>query len=117
MKTKVYIAGKLNDMAVDYIKNVHKMIGWAYKVRQLGFAVYVPCNDFLEGLVNGTFGYGEYFSNSQPWLAASDCVFVCPGYESSSGTLREIELATSLNIPVYYTLDSLVRNSSASIRD
>ena len=50
---KVYIAGKLNDDAVGYIKNMHRMINTAKSVRKLGCCVYVPCLDILEGLVDG----------------------------------------------------------------
>lgn len=98
---KVYIAGKLNADAVGYIKNMYRMIKTAKTVRDNGYAVYVPCNDFLEGLVDGNFDYHEYFDNSQPWLLSSDALFLTPGWETSEGTKREIELAKVNNIPVF----------------
>jgi hypothetical protein len=104
---KCYVAGKLNDDAVGYIKNMHRMIKTAGRLRKMNIAVYVPCNDFLEGLVDGEFGYEEYFSNSQPWLECSDFVFVCEGWETSNGTKREIERAKSLHIPVFYDFETL----------
>ena len=104
---KVYVAGKLNDDAVGYIKNVHKMIKTAREVRKHGYAVYVPCNDFLEGLVDGDFGYGDYFDNSQPWLKAADAVFLVPGWETSTGTKREMELAERFNIPIFSDMPSM----------
>lgn len=107
---RVYIAGKLNDDACEYIKHMHRMIKTAREVRRAGFSVYVPGNDFLEGLVDGNFGYEEYFQNSQPWLAASDAVFLTPGWETSSGTKREIALAQSLGIPVYTDLNKMVED-------
>jgi len=106
-KVRVYIAGKLNDMACNYIKNVHRMIKTAREVRRAGFAVYVPCNDFLEGLVDGAFEYPEYFENSQPWLKSSDAVFLTPGWESSSGTKEEIETAKANDIPVFDNLEHM----------
>lgn len=106
-KVKVYVAGKLNDMAVDYIKNCHKMIKMAKVARNAGFSVYVPCIDFLEGLVDGYFGYEDYFENSQPWLMAADAILLVPGWETSSGTIREIELAKSKNIPVFFDVESM----------
>lgn len=98
---KVYIAGKLNDNAVGYIKNCHKMIKTAKVVRNAGFSVYVPCIDFLEGLVDGNFEYEDYFDNSQPWLLSSDAVYLTPGWGDSEGTKREISLAVANNIPVF----------------
>ena len=102
---KVYVAGKLNGMACDYNKNMHHMIVWAEKVRRLGYAVFVPGLDMLTGIVMGDLDYPDYFNNSQPWLAASDAVFVTPNWESSKGTAREIEYAKSLGIPVFFDLE------------
>ncbi len=107
---RVYVAGKLNDDACGYIKNVHRMIIWAEKVRKLGFAVFVPGLDFLQGVVFGNWEYADYFDNSQPWLDASDAVFLVPGWEQSKGTAREIERAKSKNIPVYTDLDLLAKD-------
>lgn len=106
---RVYVAGKLNDDACGYITNVHNMIIWAEKVRKLGFAVFVPGLDFLQGVVFGNWGYKDYFNNSQSWLDAADAVFLTPGWESSKGTAREIERAKSQNIPVFSDLDELNR--------
>jgi hypothetical protein len=98
---RIYIAGKLNDMACDYIKNVSRMCRCAIEVQKCGFAVYVPGIDLLMGLVAGDMEYYKYFNNSQDWLKVSDAVFLTPGWETSQGTKREIELARSLNIPVF----------------
>jgi hypothetical protein len=106
-KIKVYCAGKLNDDAVGYIKNCHKMILTAKLVRDNGYSVYVPCNDFLEGIVSGEFGYEDYFMNSQPWLEVSNALFLVPGWGNSSGTRREIERADVLNIPIFSDIDKM----------
>lgn len=98
---KVYVAGKLNADAVGYIKNIHRMIKVARTLRKEGYSVYVPCNDFLEGLVDGNFDYADYFENSQPWLSVADAVFLVPGWESSIGTAKEIALANEKEIPVF----------------
>jgi hypothetical protein len=108
---KVYIAGKLNDMAVDYIKNVHDMLYWANEVRKLGYAVFVPALDFLMGMQFGDWEYKDYFENSQPWLEASDCVFVCPGWETSKGTQKEVKRAKELGIPIFYNLHTFGGNN------
>jgi hypothetical protein len=104
---KCYVAGKLNDDAVGYIKNMHRMIKTARELRKLDISVYVPGNDFLEGLVDGAFTYEDYFKNSQPWLMSSDLIFVCEGWETSKGTAKEIELAKSIGIPVFYDFETL----------
>jgi hypothetical protein len=107
-KFKAYIAGKLNSDAVGYIKNMHNMIKVAREVRNLGVSVYVPCNDFMEGLVDGSFDYRDYFDNSQPWLLSADFVVVCPNWENSEGTKKEIALARSVGIPVFFSIEELI---------
>ena len=104
---RVYVAGKLNDMAINYIKNMSVMMAFAEEIRKLGHAVYVPCLDFQMGLMFGDWMYDDYFNNSQQWLKVSDAVFVVPGYETSEGTNREIELAEKLGIPVCYKVKDL----------
>lgn len=106
---RIYIAGKLNDMACDYIQNVHQMIIWSEKVRKLGFAVYVPGIDFVQGLIFGNWNYDDYFNNSQAWLDVSNALFVTPGWEESKGTIREIASSKARGLPVFYDLDELVK--------
>ena len=106
---RVYVAGKLNGMACDYIKNVHRMIIASEKVRKAGFAIYVPGIDFVQGMVFGNWDYADYFDNSQAWLDASDAIFLTPGLETSEGTKREIERAKAQNISVYDDLDTLIK--------
>ena len=107
---RIYIAGKLNSDACGYIINVHNMIIWAEKVRKAGFAVFVPGLDFLQGVVFGDWVYSDYFDNSQPWLDASDAVFLTPGWEVSEGAKREAERANNQGIPVYTDLKQMIRD-------
>ena len=106
---KVYVAGKLNSDACGYIKNIHQMIIWAEKVRKLGFAVFVPGLDFLQGVLFGNWEYSDYFNNSQPWLDSADAIFLVPGWETSEGTKKEIKRAKKQNIPVYSDLNLLAK--------
>lgn len=114
-KLKIYVAGKLNDYACEYLSNVHKMIKTARMLREHGFAVYVPCNDLIEGVVDGEFQYKDYFDNSQPWLLSSDAVFLVPGWETSEGTNREKKLAEENGIPVFDSIDDLLAFSFSLI--
>jgi len=107
---KIYIAGALNSDAVGYIRNLHRMISYSNKLRRKGYSVFVPGLDILMGLLDGDFDYKDYFENSQPWLAVSDIMFVCPGWESSKGTVKEIESAKELGIPVVYNDTDLLKD-------
>lgn len=102
LKDRIYIAGALNSDSCGYIKNLHRMIVFAEKVRSMGAAVYVPGNDFLHGLVTGSHEYDDYFMNSMEWLLSCDAMALTPGWEQSKGTQREIELAKKNGIPVLY---------------
>ena len=104
---KVYIAGRLNDDAVDYIKNMHKMMVFAHKVKRMGFSIFVPCLDVLMGMKFGTYDYEDYFYSNLEWLRVADAVFVCPGWEDSKGTIAEIKEAKKNGIPVYFKLENL----------
>ena len=108
---KVYIAGKLNAMAVDYLKNVSNMIHTAQRVKDLGFSVFVPCLDLIMGIVAGNYEYEDYSQNNLAWLEVSDCVLVLPGYETSKGTLAEIKRAEEMKIPIYYKLEDLPKGN------
>jgi hypothetical protein len=100
---RVYVAGKLNDTAVGYLKNVHTMISTADMLRRKGFAVFVPCNDLLNGILAGDMEYADYAGNNMAWLEVADVVYVLPASENSKGTLAEIARAKELKIPVVYT--------------
>ena len=108
IKFRVYVAGALNSGAVGYIKNLHKMIIWAEKVRKAGFAVFIPGIDFLCGVIHGNWEYEDYFDNSQPWLECAHALFVVPGWESSDGTKKEIKRAEDLHIPVFFDIKKLI---------
>ena len=104
---RIYIAGKLNDLAVDYLLNVHKMMVTAEEVRKAGYSIYVPAIDLLMGIAFGYTKYEDYFNNSQPWLEASDAVFLTPGWETSKGTEKEIKTALEKKIPVFDNLTEM----------
>jgi len=97
---RVYVAGKLKDTSVNYVKNLHQMIYWGDLIRREGFAVFIPGIDFLVGLQVGDWDYDDYFDNSQPWLEVSDIMFVVPNSESSNGVQREKTKARILGIPI-----------------
>jgi hypothetical protein len=104
---RVYIAGKLNGMAVDYTQNMHRMMTWGEVIRRRGYAVFIPCLDVLMGTMFGGYSYEDYFNNSQEWLDASHALFVCPESEGSKGLAKEIKRAEARGIPVCYTLEEL----------
>jgi hypothetical protein len=116
-RTRIYVAGPLNALACDYLKNVHQMMQCAEALRKKGYSVYVPALDLLMGLTFGNYEYGDYFENSQPWLDASDAMFLCLGWEKSVGTLRELDRAAQRCIPHYCDIDKLAADVPAEMDD
>ena len=101
-KKLAYIAGKLNADAVGYLKNVSAMLDCAEKVRKLGYAVFVPCNDLISGIKFGDYSYHDYADNNLEFVRVCDVVFVCPNSEHSIGTQVEIEYAKEHGVEVRY---------------
>ena len=107
MKKLIYVAGALRSDIPTYIRNMHNMIKEADKIRRLGFAVIIPCEDILRGLVCGDYEFEDYFENSFIVLERCDAVYVCHGWEKSEGTKKEIKRAEEKGIPVFYTKEAL----------
>jgi len=106
---RIYVAGKLDDMACNYVKNLYQMIKSSEEVRKAGFAIFVPGIDFLLGVVHGNWKYEDYFNNSQPWLDISDAVFVQgDNWKESKGTKKEIERAREKGIPLFFDLKVMI---------
>lgn len=101
-KEIAYIGGALNAMANQYVKNVHSTIIWGEKIRQLGYAVFIPGMDFLLGVVMGTLSYEDVFNNSQSFLRVASVMFICPGWNESKGTAKELIVARHYNIPIFF---------------
>lgn len=79
----------------------------AETIRQEGASVYIPFMDMLMGYKFGYYDYNDYFDNSQPWLDVADAVFLVPGWETSTGTRREIVRADKSKIPVFTDISQL----------
>ena len=104
---RIYVAGALNDDAVGYIKNLHRLVKYSILLRRNGYAVYVPGLDFLMGFLDGNFKYHDYFYNSRSWIKVSDAVFVVPKSKKSRGVKREVKAkidAAKRNASVVYSL-------------
>jgi len=113
---KVYVAGALSskekkdrtpsEIVVDYLNNVHDMIDVAVKLRKLGYAPYIPALDLLMGVESGAMNEEDYRGCSNEFLPICDAMLVI---SMSWGVKQEIVLAMNSNVPVYFSIEDLVR--------
>lgn len=103
----IYIAGKLNADAVNYLHNVHELMKTAQRVKEAGFSILVPALDLLMGIMFGYEKYEDYFNNNLIWVEKSDAIFLTPGWETSKGTIAEILHAIEHGIPVFDRMDEM----------
>lgn len=109
---KIYIAGPYRckgKCGVD-LNHMRRGLRMGVKVLLAGYAPFVPWFDFhhtfmlREGEEVTTEMYQEF---SMAWLRAADVVLILPGWETSSGTIAEIEEAHRLQLPVLFSFEEL----------
>jgi len=116
---RVYVAGILTPVgyfsanpAIDYVIACREMTRWGVKALQAGFDPFIPA---LDGTFWWALDEGQYITEamikrySKSWLEVCDAVMLTPGWQKSKGTLAEIKRAEELGIPVFKSLDELVK--------
>ena len=108
---RVYVAGPYSaDNVISVLNNMREGMRLSTKVLLAGYAPFCPWIDhhFCLMLRNDEeLTVEDYYKYSMAWLDVSDAVLLLPGWETSTGTLAEIERAKELNIPVYYDFEEL----------
>ena len=108
---KIYVAGPYSaDNVIDILGNIRRGIDLSARLLAAGYSIFCPFLDFQFALTiyGGALTKADYQRNSMAWVDVSDAVLVSlPGWEKSRGTEREIERATSLRIPVFYSVTDL----------
>lgn len=116
-KLKVYVAGAYSDNNVlGVLRNIGRGQYWTNVMFLYGFAPFCPWFDkeFVISEWRMKYDVDMFYSYSIAWLEVSDVVFVVPdepllkNWRDSTGTLKEIERANELGIPVYYELDKIL---------
>jgi len=108
---RVYVAGKYSDTnVVDVLRNIGKGEEVCAQVFKLGYYPFCPWHDktYVMAYPYFDFKVEQFQKHSMAWLEVSDCVLLVEGWEESGGTLREIERANELGIPVYKSIQELV---------
>ena len=101
---KIYIAGPYSkgDVAI----NVKRAMDVANVLINMGFAPFCPhLSHFLH--MNNAQPYEKWLDLDNQFIPVCDALLRLPG--ESSGSDKEVALAESLGIPVYYSINDLPR--------
>ena|ERR1035437_10560980 len=102
---RVYVAGAYSsDNVLGVLNNIREGIRVSTEILLAGYAPFCPWLDhsFVLALREGeNISVQNFYDYSTAWLEVSDMVVLVPGWENSHGTRAEIEIARTLNIPVY----------------
>jgi hypothetical protein len=108
---KIYIAGSYNaGNVINVLDNMRNGMRMGTRVLMAGYSPWVPWFDYHFQLMlrdGETLSIEDYHRYSMAWLEVSDAVLVVKLRAESVGTKAEIDRATELGIPVYYSLDDL----------
>ena len=113
---RVYVAGAYaSDNILGMLGNMRNGMRTATEVLLCGFAPFVPWFDYHFQLMlreenHEKLELKDYYEYSLAWLEVSNMLLVVSGWENSVGTQGEIKRATELNIPIYYSLEELMKN-------
>lgn len=110
---RVYVAGAYNaPNIIEALDNMRRGMRMSVRVLMAGYAPFCPWTDYHYRLMQRE---GEevtrqmYHDQAIAWLEVSDAVMVMPNSETSTGTQAEIARAKELGIPVFYSLEELIK--------
>lgn len=110
---RVYIAGAYSaDNVITVLDNMRKGIRLSTEVLLHGLSPFCPWLDYQFQFMireNEKLTVEDYYRYSTDWLAVSDAVLVVPGWEDSVGTKNEIKFAYQIGIPIFYSLEELLK--------
>ena len=102
---KVYIASAY--MIGDVAVNVKRQIDVADILIENGFAPFAPLLSHFQHMVHPR-PYSGWVKLDLEWVKACNCVLRLEG--ESKGADIETEFANSLNIPVFYNIESIIKH-------
>lgn len=104
-RSRVYVAGPIT--RGDQFANVRNGILAGNELADKGYAPYVPHLTCYWHAITPR-AYESWTALDNEWIPLCDALLRIPG--ESPGADKEVELAVSLGIPVYYSMDDLLHN-------
>lgn len=107
MRPRIYIAGPIS--RGDLAANIKQATDAARQLIAAGYAPFCPqLTCYLGGdtpTVSGGVSHDEWMEVDLPWVSVADAVLRLPG--ESTGADMETDLADSLGIPVFHSVDDI----------
>jgi hypothetical protein len=109
---RVYVAGPYSaDNVITVLDNIRRGQRMSTRVMLAGYAPFCPWIDFhFQLMLRGgeKLTVKDYYQYSMAWLEVSDVMLILPNYETSSGTIAEVNRGLELNKPVYFNFNDLI---------
>jgi hypothetical protein len=100
---KIYLAGAYSaDNVMDVLHNIGIGIKMATKILKEGNAPFCPWLDYHFAMEDQTIPKENFYKYSLAWLEVSDEIWVIPDWKDSKGTIKELDRALELNIPIKF---------------
>lgn len=106
LRRKIYVAGAIRSPhCMKLLDNLRKGMRVCTEFILEGYAPFCPFIDFLlifQLQPGEVITEDDILDYSVSFVPGLEIMYVVPGYEDSAGVQPEIELALTLNIPVFY---------------
>lgn len=110
---RIYVAGSYSaNNVIEILDNIRRGIDVCTKLIIHGYSPFCPWLDFQYKLS----GKGNKISKemlydcSLSWLKVSEAMLIIPGSGDSEGTKKEMEIAKKLGIPIFHSVEDVVKN-------
>lgn len=102
----VYISGKITEKTA-YKQRLNVLLAERVnrQLWELGFTTICPHTNAPKGNIS----YRDYIDGDITLLARSDCVLMMNNWKESNGAKEELQFAYQRNIPVFFSIEELVK--------
>jgi len=111
---RIYVMGKMSDSnPLQFLENLRRGMRMSTECLLAGYSIFSPFIDyslFFQLRDGESIPIDVIQGNSMAWMEVSDACLLIPGWESSKGTLKELDRAYMLGIPVYHSLEHLKKD-------
>ena len=107
---RIYVAGPYSaNNVLDVLKNIGRGQSACADLFSLGYAPFCPWHDksYVIDRYTDDFTVQQFYDYSMAWLEVSDAVLLIGDWESSKGTLAEVERAKELDIPIFLNIPDM----------